>query len=263
MKWIAIAVAAAWLLSPARPIFADDQPAGDASNCRPLALLADARPYIECIDAARDEAIAALIAGTHPDAVPGEKFGGLPYDTDVDTGEITPAPPDPPVVTQVVAGSNLLKDGAQSVQLPSAPYQRYENFDGRRQRVAYVFAGEESFLKDEDCADGREGFDCRVLLNTTMNDEGFSYIAFQRRNGVWQWSVRAYSSEREYLAVWQTIAKGQHTDFKLSFNDDKGRGGRRRALGPQPIVRTDGDCLQLTTRNANTGLLTEHPRRCG
>ena len=262
MKWIAIAVAAAWLLSPARPIFADDQPAGDASNCRPLALLADARPYIECIDAARDEAIAALIAGTHPDAVPGEKFGGLPYDTDVDTGEITAAPPDPPVVMQVIAGSNLLKDGAQSVQLPSAPYQRYENFDGRRQRVAYVFAGEESFLKDEDCADGREGFDCRVLLTPTMNDEGFSYIAFQRRNGVWQWSVRAYSSEREYLAVWQTIAKGQHTDFKLSFNDDEGR-GRRRALGPQPIVRTDGDCLQLTTRNANTGLLTEHPRRCG
>ena len=66
MKWIAIAVAAAWLLSPARPIFADDKPAGDASNCRALQMLADARPYIDCIDAAREEAIAALIAGTHP-----------------------------------------------------------------------------------------------------------------------------------------------------------------------------------------------------
>lgn len=260
MKWIAIVSVAAWLLSPARPAFAATGQPGDASHCRALLMLDDARPYIDCIDAARDRAIAALAAGTHPDAPPTRTSADGPISSE--DGEQSVQSPSEPVVMQVLSGSNLLKDGEQSVQLPSEPYQRYENFDGRRQRVAYVSAGEESFLKDEDCADGREGFDCRVLLKPTTSLAGYSYIAFQRRDGIWQWSLISHSTEREYLAVWQTIAVGLHHDFKLSFNDDEGR-GRPHRLGPQPIVRTDGDCIQLFTRNENTGLVTEHPRQCG
>lgn len=260
MKWIAIVSVAAWLLSPARPAFAATGQPGDASHCRALQMLDDARPYIDCIDAARDRAIAALAAGTHPDAPPTRTSADGPISSE--DGEQSAQSPSAPVVMQVLSGSNLLKDGEQSVQLPSAPYQRYENFDGRRQRVAYLSAGEESFLQDEDCADGREGFDCRVLLKPTTSAQGYSYIAFQRQGGIWRWSLISHSTEREYLAVWQTIAVGEHTDIKLSFDGDEGR-GRYRRLGPQPIVRTDGDCLQLSTRNANTGLVTEHSRRCG
>ena len=231
MKWIAIVAVAAWLLSPARPSFAADETPGDASHCRALQMLDDARPYIECIDAAREEAIAALIAGTHPDAVPGEKFGGLSYDTDLDTGEITATPPDPPV------------------------FQRYENFQGRRQRVAYVFAGEESFLKDADCQPWPPN-NCRELRAWNIDGVAF-YVAFQRsaNGGEWRATLYSYYDESSFLAAWQKIAEGEHTDYKITFP------GARRRLGPQPIVRTDGDCLYLSTRNAD-GLLTEHPRRC-
>ncbi len=71
MRYATVTVLACLLLLlAASAVMADDAPVGDASQCEPVTSYGAASgvlEYVKCIDAARDAAIAALRAGTHPD----------------------------------------------------------------------------------------------------------------------------------------------------------------------------------------------------
>ena len=67
----------------------------------------DARAYVRCIDAAREEAIAALVMGGHPNANPDLPYGGEEFEYE-DHGN---------------------SSFSYSYTLPE-PYQRYEQVQG-------------------------------------------------------------------------------------------------------------------------------------
>ena len=212
---------------------------GYATDCSDLNDPDDASDYLMCINAARDAAIQALIDRTHPDAVPGAKFGGLSYTTDAETGEATATPPPLPV------------------------YQRYEDDKHKRGWQRYKYFVEEM----EDNPDGvepRKGFHCwrggcRWTLIVTWDEGATTSTADDRQLQLskyrWDgpWAVTSYHSADEDMVEYahRLAARVTGQGYKLQVERDE-RGYRHT----DPL-----GCGQLISINSN-GLRTEHPRRC-
>lgn len=239
------------LLLASSAVQADDKPPGDASHCLPLALLDDARNYSDCIDAARQEAISALTAGTHPDASTERPRVGITFDED---GRVIHEPEHP-------------------------PYQRYENFEGRRRRSVYLrhntwgpgtLRGTDKVTPDQQ----------EYTMNYPLLDGTSVSVTFRRTElglegnhppSGWRWAWFQYGctgvwpapfctvAERENkrLLAWQAIAFEEEND--IIAPPYRGHGIVR--LGAKVQATVSGDCVTVTVRGEG-GLRTEHPRRC-
>ena len=160
---------------------------GDASHCRPLSLLDDARNYIDCIDEARQKAIRAL-SNTRADGTAGwSDENGDPYPTHPDHNPDLPLGGYP---------SGTDEDGTERYKPPAPPaaYQRYEQWlRDRPIRTVYTLSGRSSigWVYDRDTTSDGETVTLRIDLQGA--DEGL-YIEFARaEDGAWQVSEDGYT----------------------------------------------------------------------
>lgn len=225
---------------------------GDASHCRPLEALEDTRHYIDCIDAARREALEALSytnadgshlwqqGTTHPDANPDLPNAGLKVETDEEGNKYVPYTVD-----------------------PAEPYQRYENYEGRRRRMAYVRYRRNTYsLFETPPSEWTER-----TLDWCYGDQASEGIceyrvAFRRReDGTWERTALSHSDEASELKAWQTIVAVTESDWKTGLFDDRHPSTPAVQLGSHLEARFNGDCVSLIVQREG-GLRTELPRRC-
>ena len=238
MKRWATATSLAFLMLLASSAVMADKPIGDASHCNAVDDPQDARAYIECIDAARQEAIDALGNKRHPDR---NKVG---------TNHV-PIQPDGPQRYE----KRTDRDGHWHwvQQFNEDPYSRYELWtdrDGqtRRTRVSYFLPGELN-------ANERD-------LNPLQSPRAYCYgnglppcVQFEHIDGTWRWTKMSYPQD-ELLekSFWNQIARMEDRVIRVPLGETLGAGTETTAF-------VYNDCVSLYRKRAG-GLQTEYPRRC-
>ena len=187
---------------------------GDASHCNPDG---DVKAYVNCIDAARFEAIAAMqrAAGEEEYTVR-STYGRSEYNED---GEI---------YTDIYYGDDRYER--------QEAYVRYEaNADGEQQLTAYIFANEDHAVSEDADWDvcqysiDWENFDadwdwdnapCKQRISLTNNDD--VYIWFMSVDGEWVpqiWSRDPDTTDEEYTQIYQAQADATGIDLVYNYGD--------------------------------------------